>query len=174
MPRSGVRRTPSVYARPPSATATGAGAQAAAARSSAHAVLTASDNAAAALAANRSSDSDILRDISVRMTQFADSLAASQRSSSATEALLVEKLAEHRRLIDGNRSAALAENKALSSTLQVQFQQSAPNFSWRSKGNKAQHVYNCTVLNNWLEAATALENEDFEAIKKSGAVKPLL
>jgi hypothetical protein len=167
MPRSVSRRTNSVYARPASATATATNVQAASrANTAARAPAVLTTDAPPVILAAPSSDSAILLTISAQMNQFADGLAAAQRSCATTEALLVEKLAEHRILIEDTRSAASAESKALSTTLQVQFQHSSPNFAWRGRGNEAQHVYNCTVLNNWIEVATAQENEDHVVAKE--------
>jgi hypothetical protein len=167
MRKSGTRKTPSVYARLGSASSSSPrqNVNPAPARAAPAATVTSAAAGGSNPASQRASDSAALLNISTQMSQFAEGLAAAQRSFASTEALMCEKFEEQKRIIDENKSAAQAESKALSSSLQVQFQHAATNFSWKSKGNEAQYVYNCTDLNNWIEVATAQECDDHDAAK---------
>jgi hypothetical protein len=73
-------------------------------------------------------------------------------------------------LIESNRAAASAEVKAaaqnIHTQLKGQFKASSATFVWKGKGNEAQHIWNCELLNTVLEAAACSESDDLEGAKK--------
>jgi hypothetical protein len=130
---------------------------------------TTSSSPAAAVASPRPavpSDSDLLRNIANQMCSFTESVAAANRSCDETRELINAQLDEHRQLIQQGRRDTLADAKALFANLQQQYKTLAPDFTWKGKGNEAQHVWNTTVLSTLLEAATCLESDDFEGAKR--------
>ena len=174
MPRATGRRTNSIYARPattaprgfnrPAVSVRGGPARAPAAAGAPPAVAEAPApvvNNAALLSA----DSLTLKTIAEQMTQFAVGLTTAQRACDTTQLMMVEQLGEQRKLIAENRTAAIAESRALHQTLQQQFTHTAPSFIWRSRGHEAQHIYNCGTLNNYIQISTALESDDPEEAK---------
>jgi hypothetical protein len=169
MKRTTGRRSTSAYASTPATfTATSARPLVTASRGAARASAAAGSPATATSAQNGvslSADSLLVQTIAEQMAQFAVGLTTAQRSCDATQLLLVEKLEAQNKLITENRKAASAESKALSQALQQQFTRSDPDFVWRSRGHEAQHIYNCTTLNNYIEISTALESDDPEEAK---------
>ena len=171
MHRRGGRKVNSLYARP-SATIATASPVSNSARSHGRQVASTSSAPASAERApapnniGLSSDSERLLMISEQMKFFAEGLATAQRSCDSTQALFLEKCDEQNRLIAEHRAASLAESKALTASLQQQFQHSAPAFVWKSRGNEANHKYNCGTLNNYIEISTAQESDDWDEAKR--------
>ena len=162
------RRVNSIYARPPATTITSASQVSAAGRNPIRPTASTSNVATATagqVPVGQSQDSQLLLVISQQMKSFAESLESAQRACDTTQALFLEKCGEQDKLIAEHRSASLAESRALSSSLQQQFQHAAPAFVWKSKGNEANHKYNCGTLNNYIEIDTALESEEWQGAK---------
>jgi hypothetical protein len=170
MQRRGVRRVNSIYARP-AATATSASQLLAEARQNGRSPASASGSGSVpTLTQTRANgpgktDSELLLNIAEQMSFFTEGLAKAQRSCDVTQSLFFEKCEEQNQIIAAHRSASLAESRALSASLQQQFQHQAPAFSWKNKGNEANHKFNCGTLNKYIEIDTAIESEEWQSAK---------
>jgi hypothetical protein len=116
--------------------------------------------------ANSSSDSALLRVIASQMTAFAEGINAANQACEDTRLMLTEQLEIQTALIESNRAAASAEVKAAAQNIQTQYKAASTTFIWKGKGNEAQHIWNCELLNTVLEAAACISSDDLAGPKQ--------